>query len=114
DQPVEAGQRDHAGDAQEAGGAHVVAGQREAVLAGGDAAGGREVLRRGLGATRGPVGDDQRGGNEQEEKADRGGGRVDDGGGRGVHGCPPRAAAAPAWAASSSRVWRWISRSSGS
>ena len=32
DQPVEARERDQAGDAEEAGGAHVVAGQRQAVL----------------------------------------------------------------------------------
>ena len=44
DQAVEARQRHQAGDAEEARGAHVVAGQREAVLQRRDAAAGRVEL----------------------------------------------------------------------
>jgi hypothetical protein len=70
DHAVVALQGHHAGDAQEGGRRHVVAGQREAVLQRRDAAARRVELGRGLGAPRRPVGDDERERDDEEEEDD--------------------------------------------
>ena len=90
DQPVEAGKRHQPRDAQEAGRAHVVAGQRQPVLQRGDAAaGGVELLGR-LHLPRGPHGDAERQHDEPEEEPDRDGVRLAQ---AGVHRRSPARAA---------------------
>jgi hypothetical protein len=69
DEPVEAGGGDEPGDAQEARRAHVVAGQGEAVLAGGHPAARRVEVIGGARAPRRPPGDRERDRDEREEEA---------------------------------------------
>ena len=69
DHPVVAAQRDQAGDAEERRGAHVVAGQRQAVLQRADAAAGRVEIGRRPRPARRPVGDRQRQRDDQQEEA---------------------------------------------
>jgi hypothetical protein len=76
DQAVEARHRHQPGDAEEAGRAHVVAGQGEAVLGRAEIAAGREVLAGRAGPARRPVGDAEGDRDEQEEEADRAGARA--------------------------------------
>ncbi len=73
-QPVEARERDQAGDAEKAGRAHVVAREGQPVLKAGDAAAGGVKVFRGLGSARRPIGDEQRRRDEDQESGD--GGRV--------------------------------------
>ena len=68
DEPVEARQRDEAGDAEEARRAHVVAGQREAVLQTRDAAAGGVEVFGAARAPRGDVRDAQRQRDEDEKE----------------------------------------------
>ena len=70
DQPVEAGGKDEARDAEEARGRHVVAGDGQPVLEAGDAAARDVEIRRRLAARRRPVGDEERAENEGEEHQD--------------------------------------------
>ena len=70
DEPVEPGQRDQAGDAEKARGAHVVAGEREPVLESGDASPRGVEMLRGPRLPRRPVGDAEREPDESEEEAD--------------------------------------------
>jgi hypothetical protein len=80
DESVEAARRDEAGDAQERRRAHVIAGEREAVLSGGDAATrGVEVLG-GLRPARRPVRDAEGDRDEDEEERDRDPARLADAG----------------------------------
>jgi hypothetical protein len=72
DQAVEAAGHDGRADAEERRSAHVVAGDREAVLETGDAATGGVEVGRALGARRRPLRDEQRGDDEDAEHADRG------------------------------------------
>ena len=74
DEAVEAGERHEARDAEEAGRAHVVAGEGEAVLQAAHAAAGRVEVLGAAGAPGGPEGDAQGHRHEQEEPED--GGRV--------------------------------------
>ena len=67
DEAVEAEEEDQAGEAEERRGRHVVAGDREAVLASGDAAAGGPELVRGAGALGRPVGDAERDGENDGE-----------------------------------------------
>ena len=67
DQAVIAGEIDQAGDAEEGGRRHIVAGDREAVLEAGDAAAGGIELRRGFGPLGRPVGDAEREADEGDE-----------------------------------------------
>ena len=68
DQAVEPGGGHQPGDAEEGRRAHVVARQREAVLAGADGAAGGVELLGGPGASRGPPGDPQGDADEDEEE----------------------------------------------
>ena len=72
DQPVEAADHHRRRDAEERRRRHVVAGDRQAVLEAGDAAAGGVEVGGGLGACRGPLGDEQRDDDEHAEHADRG------------------------------------------
>ena len=68
DQAVESRERDQSGDAEKARGAHVVAGQREAVLQSCHAAAGRVEVLRAACTPRSDVRDAQRDGYEEEEE----------------------------------------------
>ncbi len=70
DHAVIALQRDKARDPQEGRGAHVVAGEREAVLEGAHGATRGVELARGLGFLRGPIGDIEGQGDDDEEEKD--------------------------------------------
>ena len=72
DQTVIARRVDEAGNAEERGGRHVVARDRQAVLEAGDAAASGIELRGGLGLLGGPVGDAERQQHEGDEHRDRG------------------------------------------
>ena len=80
--PVVSAQRDQPRDAKERGRAHVVAGEREAVLQRADAAARGIEIRRRARPSRGPVGDRERERDDHQKEADRGGGRVAE---RGFH-----------------------------
>ena len=84
DESVEALERDHANDAEEAGGAHVVAGEGEAVLQAGDAATGGVEGGGGLGAPRRIPGDGE--GDDGEKNEEENGGKVYGAEGRGGGG----------------------------
>jgi hypothetical protein len=72
DQAVEAGAEHQAGNAEEGGRRHVVAGDRQAVLEAGDAAARGVEVGRGLGLGRRPLGDPQRDADEDGEHDDGG------------------------------------------
>ncbi len=84
-QAIESAGGHQAGDAQERRGAHVIAGQRESVLAGSDRATSGVEIFGGIGAARGPVGDAER---ERDEHAEEG-----DGDAIGAHDIAPLPAA---------------------
>ena len=71
DEPVKSGQRHETRDAEEAGGAHVIPGQGEAVLDTGHRPSGGIEMLGALGLARSPPGDAQGHRHEREEAGDR-------------------------------------------